>query len=170
VNRRQLLTGAVSSGAAAIAGCTALGNDLYEGDAGDYILSHRDIGRVLSEDVGVDSRTLSELGVDTAEVGVESAVIYDVTRGPLNLFGVVVCESIASAETWYEMIASDVEDVGVGSEEINLGDEALHDAAQGFRLVAVRLVNVVIQINGPADFNEVENLAELQIERIEESG
>jgi hypothetical protein len=163
MNRRGYLTGGVSVATLALAGCTGLGSKVYEVDASEHILSHRDIARVLSENFAADSISLDE------EEGVDTGELYDVWEGSLSLYGLVICESIEDGESWYQRIKSDAEEIGVGNEDISLGDEAIYNASQGFRLVAVRLSNVVIQINGRSDFSEMEDLAELQIERIKES-
>ena len=164
MNRRRYLAGAISTGTLALAGCTGFGNDLYEGEASEYILSHNDIGRVLGENFAADSRVLDN------QEGVDSGEMYEVWRGSLSGYALIVCESLEDAESWYQSIEADMEEAGGGGDELNIGDEAIYDAVQGARLLGVRLGNIVIQMNGRADFDEMEDLSELQIERIEEAG
>lgn len=161
VRRRDYLASSASIGTVMISGCSSLGNDQYTADAEEYLLSHRDIGRILSEDFGGEIVRYDEIE------GVESGAAFENRRHSLVSFGLLVCESVEESEILYDSLLSDTDGWG---EELDIGDGAVYDAIQGSRLLGVRLSNVMIQMNGRADFQDMERLAETQIDEIKNIG
>ena len=165
MNRRRYLAGAISTGTLALAGCTGFGNDLYEENAGEYLLSFDEVNRILPGNVSGREVEYEE------DEEIDSGRSYRFQDGSLAEFGLMVCKSVDDAETVYDDLVWQVNNTGATEgEQLDLGSEAIFDEASGGRVLGIRLDNVLIQMNGSTSLPDMERLAVAQIDKIQEVG
>lgn len=165
MNRRAYLTAVTSTGTLAIAGCTSLGGTPYTADAGEYLLPFDEVSRIIPGNLSG-----GEVEYE-ADDEVDSGRSYRFQEGLLAEHGLFVCNSVDDAENLYEDLVWDVDNTGASQgEERRLGDEAIYDEAAGSRILGIRLENIMIQMNGRAEYHDMERLTDAQIDRIENIG
>jgi hypothetical protein len=139
------------------------GDDLYEGNAEDYILSIDEIRRIVDADLGATEDNLA--GAE----GVDSGLTYNFRprisqEDPLKGYTLIVAESMDYADTFYEGIS----DRPGSAQEADFGDKAITHAIGGETTLTIQITNIVVDIvaTQALDYIKMERIAEEQIKKL----